>query len=343
VSDANLFAQQAANRRRSAWLVAAFVLFFTWVGFGGDYAFYLLTSGAPPGAYHHVVPFIGLLTTASAAGLCYFSWKTGPRRVLLAAGAWEIVTPASPAQLQLVHVAEEMAIAAGLPKPTVWVIPDPDLNAFATGHDPQHASIAVTEGLLAALDRDELQGVVAHEMSHIQNDDVKLMTLLAGMLGAVALLSDGIGRYLRLGGRVGGSSRGGGRSGGKGNNPLGAVLLVLWVFTLLIAPVVTRLLAMAVSRKREYLADATAAQLTRHPEALARALEKLDAASAPTRSIAQGAAHLCIVDPAERKISDREGIVGDIFASHPPMRLRVARLKAMAFQRAKRDGGGLPA
>jgi heat shock protein HtpX len=342
VSDANLFAQQAANRRRSAWLVAAFVLFFAWVGFGGDYAFYLLTSGAPRGAYHHVVPFIGLLTTASAAGLCYFSWKTGPRRVLLAAGAWEIVTPASPAQLQLVNVAEEMAIAAGLPKPTVWVIPDPDLNAFATGHDPQHASIAVTEGLLAALDRDELQGVVAHEMSHIQNDDVKLMTLLAGMLGAVALLSDGIGRYLRLGGRVGGSSRGGGRSGGKGNNPLGAVLLVLWVFTLLIAPVVTRLLAMAVSRKREYLADATAAQLTRHPEALARALEKLDAASAPTRSIAQGAAHLCIVDPAERKISDREGIVGDIFASHPPMRLRVARLKAMAFQRAKRDGGGLP-
>jgi heat shock protein HtpX len=342
VSDANLFAQQAANRRRSAWLVAAFVLFFAWVGFGGDYAFYLLTSGAPRGAYHHVVPFIGLLTTASAAGLCYFSWKTGPRRVLLATGAWEIVTPASPAQLQLVHVAEEMAIAAGLPKPTVWVIPDPDLNAFATGHDPQHASIAVTEGLLAALDRDELQGVVAHEMSHIQNDDVKLMTLLAGMLGAVALLSDGIGRYLRLGGRVGGSSRGGGRSGGKGNNPLGAVLLVLWVFTMLIAPVVTRLLAMAVSRKREYLADATAAQLTRHPEALARALEKLDAASAPTRSIAQGAAHLCIVDPAERKISDREGIVGDIFASHPPMRLRVARLKAMAFQRAKRDGGGLP-
>lgn len=342
MSDANLFAQQAANRRRSAWLVAAFVLFFAWVGFGGDYAFYLLTSGAPRGAYHHVVPFIGLLTTASAAGLCYFSWKTGPRRVLLAAGAWEIVTPASPAQLQLVHVAEEMAIAAGLPKPTVWVIPDPDLNAFATGHDPQHASIAVTEGLLAALDRDELQGVVAHEMSHIQNDDVKLMTLLAGMLGAVALLSDGIGRYLRLGGRVGGSSRGGGRSGGKGNNPLGAVLLVLWVFTMLIAPVVTRLLAMAVSRKREYLADATAAQLTRHPEALARALEKLDAASAPTRSIAQGAAHLCIVDPAERKISDREGIVGDIFASHPPMRLRVARLKAMAFQRAKRDGGGLP-
>ena len=199
--------------------------------------------------------------------------------MLLAAGAWEVVTPASPAQLQLVNVAEEMAIAAGLPKPTVWVVPDQDLNAFATGHDPRHASIAVTEGLLAALDRDELQGVVAHEMAHIQNDDVKLMTLLAGMLGAIALLSDALGRYLRLGGRVGGASRGGGGRGGKGGNPLGAVLLVLWLLTLLIAPVVSRLLAMAVSRKREYLADATAAQFTRHPEALARALEKLDAAA----------------------------------------------------------------
>jgi heat shock protein HtpX len=121
------------------------------------------------------------------------------------------------------------------------------------------------------------------------------------------------------------------------------VLLVLWLFTLLIAPVVSRLLAMAVSRKREYLADATAAQLTRHPDALARALEKLEAASAPTRSIAQGAAHLCIVDPAERKMSDREGIMGDIFASHPPIRLRVARLKAMAFQQARREAGVLPA
>jgi heat shock protein HtpX len=225
----------------------------------------------------------------------------------------------------------------------VWVIPDADLNAFATGHDSRHASIAVTEGLLAALDRDELQGVVAHEMSHIQNDDVKLMTLLAGLLGAVALLSDGVGRYLRMGGRVGGGRRGGGGNNGKGGNPLGAILLVVWVFTLLIAPVVSRLLAMAVSRKREYLADATAAQLTRHPEALARALEKLDAATAPTRSIAQGAAHLCIVDPAERKLSNREGILGDVFASHPPMRLRVARLKAMAFQQAKRDPGGVPA
>ncbi len=344
MSDANLHEQQAANRRRSAWLVAGFLLFFAWVGFGGDYVLYLLTAGAPPGAYRHSIPFIGLGATAAAALLCYVAWKTGPRRVLLAAGAWEVVTPASPAQLQLVNVVEEMAIAAGLPKPTVWVVPDPDLNAFATGHDPRHASVAVTDGLLATLDRDELQGVVAHEMSHIQNDDVKLMTLLAGMLGAVALLSDAMGRYLRFGGRFGGSPRGGGGKGnGKGGNPLAMIVLLLWVFTLLIAPVISRLLAMAVSRKREYLADATAAQLTRNPAALARALEKLGDAAAPTRSITQGAAHLCIVDPAERKISDRAGLLGDVFASHPPLGLRVARLRGMAFQQQKRGGEAGPA
>jgi len=344
VSGANLFAQQAANRRRSFWLVAGFLLFFAWVGFGGDYALYLLTQGAARGAYHHVIPFIGVLTTAAAGGICLYAWRTGPQRVLLASGAWEIITPSTPAQQQLDNVVEEMAIAAGLPKPSVWIVPDPDLNAFATGHDPRHASLAVTQGLLDALDRDELQGVVAHEMSHIQNDDVKLMTLLAGMLGAVALLSDTVGRYLRSGGRVGVSSRGGsGRGGGKGGNPLGAVLLVLWVFTLLIAPVITRLLAMAVSRKREYLADATGAQFTRNPAALARALERLDASATGTRSIMQGAAHLCIVDPAARKINDREGFLGDVFASHPPIRLRVARLKAMAFQSVKREGGVLPA
>jgi heat shock protein HtpX len=150
----------------------------------------------------------------------------------------------------------------------------------------------------------------------------------------VALMSDGLGRFFRAGGRVrlgggGGGSRGGGK--GKGN-PLGLLVLALWVLTLVIAPVVTRLLAMAVSRGREFLADATAAQLTRHPAALAGALEKLAQASDPTRAITRGAAHLCIVDPLVHPFGEREGFLGDLFASHPPMRVRVARLKAMAFQ-----------
>jgi heat shock protein HtpX len=335
--DANLFAQQEANRRRSNWLVVGFIIFFAWVGFGGDLAFGLLTADAPPDAYHHVIPFMGLVGTISAAGICWYAWRHGAERVLWATGAWEIVEPATPEQKQLVNVVEEMAIASGIPRPRVWVVPDDDPNAFATGRDAQSASIAVTQGLLATLSRDELQGVVAHEMAHVRNLDVRLMTLLAGMVGAIALMSDGMGRMLRLGGR--GSGRLGGRdSGGKGGgNPLGIIVLVLWLLTLIVAPVVSRILAMSVSRKREFLADATAAQFTRNPMALAAALEKLSAASAATRSITQGAAHLCIVDPSPGLLSAREGFLADVLASHPPIRQRIVRLEGMGYQQAKQQ------
>jgi heat shock protein HtpX len=229
-----------------------------------------------------------------------------------------------------------MAIASGLPKPRLWVVPDEDPNAFATGRDAASASIAVTEGLLATLNRDELQAVVAHEMAHVRNLDVRLMTLLAGMVGAIALMSDGMGRMIRAGGR--GGSRLGGRGGsGKGGNPLGVIVLVLWLITLIVAPVVSRILAMSVSRKREFLADATAAQFTRNPMALAAALEKLSAATGATRSITQGAAHLCIVDPSPGLLSSREGFLADVLASHPPIRQRIIRLEGMGYQQAKRQ------
>jgi heat shock protein HtpX len=334
--DANLFAQQQANRRRSKWLVVGFILFFAWVGFGGDLAFALLTADGPPEAYHHVIPFVGLIGTASAAGICWYAWRHGAERVLWATGAWEIIEPATPEQRQLVNVVEEMAIASGLPKPRLWVVPDEDPNAFATGRDAASASIAVTEGLLATLNRDELQAVVAHEMAHVRNLDVRLMTLLAGMVGAIALMSDGMGRMIRAGGR--GGSRLGGRGGsGKGGNPLGVIVLVLWLITLIVAPVVSRILAMSVSRKREFLADATAAQFTRNPMALAAALEKLSAATGATRSITQGAAHLCIVDPSPGLLSSREGFLADVLASHPPIRQRIIRLEGMGYQQAKRQ------
>jgi heat shock protein HtpX len=334
--DANLFAQQEANRRRSRWLIVGFIVFFAWVGFGGDVAFGLLTAEAEPGAYRHVVPFIGIVTSLAAGAICWYAWRYGPERVLWATGAWEIIEPATPEQKQLVNVVEEMAIASGLPKPRVWIVPDADPNAFATGRDAQSASIAVTEGLLGALSRDELQGVVAHELAHVRNLDVRLMTLLAGMVGAIALMSDGMGRMSRGGVRVGGRS--GGRGGGKGGgNPLGLIVLALWLITLIVAPLVSRLLAMSVSRKREFLADASAAQFTRNPMALASALEKLAAATGATHSITQGAAHLCIVDPAPGLLSSREGFLADVLASHPPIRQRIIRLEGMGYQRAKRE------
>jgi len=333
--DANLFAQQESNRRRSTWLVIGFIVFFAWVGFGGDLALGLLTADAAPGSYHHVVPVIGIFTTIVAAGICWYSWRFGPRQVLWSTGAREVTEPTSADERQLVNVVEEMAIASGLPKPGVWIVPDDDPNAFATGRDQATASIAVTKGLLRTLSRDELQGVVAHEMAHVQNLDVRLMTLLAGMVGAIALMSDGMGRMLRGTRSVGG---GGGRGRGKGGNPLALVVLVLWLLTLVLAPIVSRILAMAVSRKREYLADATGAQFTRNPMALASALEKLEAATSPTRAITQGAAHLCIVDPAPGLLSAKEGFFADALASHPPIRQRIIRLEGMGYQQAKRLG-----
>lgn len=327
MTEANLFAQQEANKRKSAWLVAGFVLFFAWIGFGGDLAWYLNTRDLPPEHYHHLIPFIGLVASLVAGGTAWAAWRTGAKRVLNASGAQELITPATPELQRLDNVVEEMAIASGIPKPKIWVVPDPDPNAFATGRDPFTAHLAVTEGLLTLLDRDELQGVVAHEFSHIRNYDIRLMTLLAGMVGSIALMSDLARNFLRFGGS------GGGRRGGRGkNNPVAVIVLLLWIVSLILAPLVSRLLSMAVSRKREFLADATAAQFTRNPLALASALEKIDAAPDATRAIARGAAHLCIVDPAERKLSAREGRMGDLLASHPPMRLRLARLRAMGYQ-----------
>jgi len=340
----NLFEQQESNRRRSFWLVTGFVLFFAWVGFGGDIAWYLMSADAPaaPGARpdRHTIPFIGIIATLVAGGICWYSWKKGPERVLWATGAREIQTPADDAERRLLNVVEEMAIASGLPRPRVYLVPDPDPNAFATGLEPGRAAIAVTQGLLASLNREELQGVVAHELAHIRNLDTRLMTLLAAMVGAIALMSDGMGRMVRSGVGFGGGGGGGGgrrvRGGGKGGNPLAIVVLVLWIITLILAPLISRFLAMAVSRKREFLADATGAQFTRNPMALASALEKLDAAGDPTRAITRGAAHLCIVDPTASRLSAAEGKVGDIFSSHPPIRMRIARLKGMAYQAAKR-------
>jgi len=332
VSDSNLFEQQAENRRRSAILVAVFMLFFAWIGFGGDLILYLQTTAVAAdsgGGYRHVFPWFGVFTTLLAGGMAWYSWRRGPKQVLWATGAWEILEPVKPEEKVFVNVVEEMAIASGLPRPTVWIVPDNDPNAFATGTDEKHAHVAVTEGLLAMLNRDELQAVVAHEMAHIRNHDVKLMTLLAALVGVLALIADGTWRVLWFGG--GRRSRGGGGKKG-GGGALVAVILVLWVISVILAPVVSRLLALGVSRKREYLADATAAQFTRNPAALASALRTIENAAAPTKSIKRGTAHLCIADPLGRRLTHKEGFVAGLFGTHPPMGVRVARLKAMAYE-----------
>ena len=332
----NLFAQQETNRRRSRWLVAGFILFFAWLGFGGDLILYLRTEPSDPQAYRHVIPFLGIVMTALGAGLAAWAWRTGPDKVLWATGARALEQPATDEERQLVNVVEEMAIASGIPRPRIFVIPDPDPNAFATGRDPATATIAVTEGLLLVCDRDELQGVIGHEMGHIKNLDVRLMTLLAALGGAVALMSDGMWRMIRFGGNPARGSRG---RRGKDGNALVVILLVLWIVSWILAPIITRLLALGVSRKREYLADAMSAQFTRNPLALASALEKIERAHAPTSKITRGAAHLCIADPLGRPVTARQGWLADRLATHPPMAIRVSRLKAMAYQEMKKVAG----
>lgn len=320
-----------------------FVLFFAWLGFGGDYIIYLNTSSASPasGGYQHVFPWFGIIVTALAAGMAAYAYRTGPQKVLWAAGAREVAVPRDDAERQLVNVVEEMAIAAGLPKPRIWVIPDDDPNAFATGHEPKDAHVAVTRGLLALCSRDELQGVIGHELGHVKNLDVRLMTTIAALVGAILLIRDGVGRSLR---HSGGRSRrwsGGGSSGGSGNgkggNPLVIILLVLWILSWIAAPLITQLLALAVSRRRELLADAMSAQFTRNPLALATALEKIEHAAAPTSAIKRGAAHLCIVDPLGRRLTEREGWLADRLATHPPMSKRIAILKGMGYAQLKQE------
>jgi heat shock protein HtpX len=186
----------------------------------------------------------------------------------------------------------------------------------------------VTRGLLDALDREELQGVVAHEMSHIRNYDVRLMTIVAALVGAAALLAD----WARRGMMWGGVARRRGNDRERGGGAASVVFFVVWLVAIILAPLLARAMAMMLSRRRESLADASGAELTRNPLGLARALEKIDDAVAPTTMINQGSAHLCIADPLGRPVNLRQGFWSDLFASHPPMAERIAALKAMAFE-----------
>ncbi len=336
----NLFEQQSANRRKSWLLVAGFLAFFLWLGLGGDLAAYLYTKDLvdPSGAaiYRHRFPWGGLILSLLAFFLTMDVLRNGGKRVVKQVGAVPLTHPTTDQERVLLNVVEEMAVASGLPMPKVYVVPDADPNAFVTGTKPGEAHLAVTQGLLDHLNRDELQAVVAHEMGHVKNEDTKLMTIIAGLGGAILLLRDGMMRVtFRSGGRSSGR-----RDSGKGGNPLAAIVLVVWVLSWILAPIIVRLMAMAVSRSREYFADAMAAQFTRNPAALADALAKIEAHHAPTTSVSSGVAHLCIVDPTGRLANQREGRLADLFATHPPMAIRVSRLRAMAFQSAKKAAAG---
>jgi heat shock protein HtpX len=303
------YREVARNRRRSWLLIAAVVVVLGLLGGAIGYATDLGWFG---------VAFALVVATAMSVG----SYFAGDALVMATSSAREI-NRAEPGDRyrQLVNVVEEMRLAGGLPPPRVWVIDDTAPNAFATGRDPEHASIAVTTGLLDKLDREQLQGVVAHEMSHVGNLDIRFALLVGVLVGSIALLADWFLRFTFWGGgRRSSSDRGGGGGGAA------ALIFVLALLLAVVAPLIGRLVQAAVSRSRESLADAAAVELTRNPVALARALrtiaddrEVLEVANRATQ-------HLYIVNP----IKSFEERAKSLWDTHPPIGERVRALESMA-------------
>lgn len=303
-----MFDQITANKRRSVALVAVFVV----VVLAAAWGFNALIGGGP----------VGLAAALVVAGMLAFGsyWKSDALAL-----AMSHAQPADPTEHARLHnLVEGLCIAGGLPKPRVYVIEDQAPNAFATGRNPRHAAIAVTTGLLAKMNRVELEGVLAHELSHIKNYDILVSTLAVTMVGVVALLSDWGLRFLWWGGPRHRDDRS--QSGG---GPAAAMALVGFLL-LALTPIVAKLMQMAVSRRREALADMTGVSLTRYPPGLISALEKLDADDTVVHSGSRATAHLWIEAPVARRESEgRLAWAGRLFNTHPPLQERIEALREL--------------
>jgi heat shock protein HtpX len=308
----------ARNRRRSWLLVAAVVVVLGLLGGAIGYA-----SGFGWGG----VVLALVVATAMSVG----SFFAGDALVMATSGAREVNRARPPEQhQQLLNVVEEMRLAGGLPPPRVWVIEDSAPNAFATGRDPKHASVAVTTGLLDKLDREQLQGVIGHEMSHIGNLDIRFTLLVGVLVGSIALLADWFLRFTFWGGgRRSNSDRGGG--GGAA-----ALIFVLAIVLAVVAPLIGRLVQASVSRTRESLADATAVELTRNPIGLARALRTISDDHEVLEVANRATQHLYIVNP----IKSFEERAKSLWDTHPPIGERIRALENIAGQMGLLTSGG---
>ena len=307
MASTTFFAQAAANRRNS-FLLAAFVVAVLGVlgfaiGFGvfGDPAAGVGTTGAALG-------FGGLTAVGT-----YFA---GDKLVLSVSGARPVDEQSAP---QLMNVVREMAIAANVPMPAVYVIDDSAPNAFATGRDPKHASIAITTGLLEKLDREELQGVIGHELSHVRNFDIRFALIVGVMVGAIAILADFFLRFTFWGG----GRRGRDRDGGGGGLQL--IVFVIAIVLAIIAPLIARFIQLAVSRQREYLADASAVELTRNPYGLERALAKISGDPEVLEVANRGTQHMYFTNPI-KKFEER---ASGLWSTHPAIVDRINRLREL--------------
>jgi heat shock protein HtpX len=311
----------AANKRNSVLLVILFCLFVAAVILVLGLA---VLAWIDPASVSHLDWTQALLFGGVAGGIslliALYGYYGGDSLVLSISGAKPIQHDEDP---ELFNVVEEMAIAAGLPMPRVYLIHDSAPNAFATGRDPQHAVVAITTGLRAKLTRDELQGVIAHEMAHIRNYDIRLMLLMAVLVGTVVMLADLFGQMMWLSsGRRSSRKRDDGKGGG---GAIVAILMIVALVLAILAPILAQIIQFAVSRQREYLADASAVELTRYPQGLANALRKIRDDPAELRNANRGTAHLFIANPV-KKFSAR---ASSPFSSHPPLDERIRRLEAL--------------
>ncbi|MFG0257924.1 MAG: M48 family metallopeptidase [Phycisphaerales bacterium JB043] len=303
------------NRRRSAMLVAVIILIA--VGLGAAAGALVGSASGFEGVV--VAAVLGCLVAfLIASGASIWSWTSGDKAVLRMARAIPIDQQADP---ELFNVVDELRLAAGIPMPRVYVIPTDSLNAFATGRSPETASVAITAGLRQQLTRDELAGVIAHELAHIRHNDVKLMMLLATLVGVIVIACD-VARESLWHVRVGGKSN----SKSKGGGAAVAIALVVFVVLIIVSPILASMVQMAVSREREFLADAGAVELTRYPEGLASALQKLMEAKTPYKSASKAMSHLFIVPPKGAAFMSK---MGGVFRTHPPTEERIRRLLAL--------------
>ncbi len=288
--------KQIDSNRRKTWIL---ILLFIGV---------LAAIGYIYGTLSDLGPFAVVIALAISVGMTLFSWFAGDKVVLATSGAKEIKTRDENPYVW--NMVENLSITAGIPRPRVYVIDDPAANAFATGRNPEKASVAVTTGILSLLENEELEGVLAHELSHIQNYDTTVMMIAAALVGAIVILGDYFFRFGFLGGR----SR-------KSGSP---IFMVIGILFLIISPLVGEVIRLAISWKREFLADASGALLTRYPEGLARALEKISTHHRPVARVSRATAHLWIANPFSSKKAS------SFFSTHPPVEQRVQELRKMA-------------
>lgn len=293
-----MYNQIDSNKRKTVFLIAIFIAIILAIGYFLGY--YL--------QYGNGMVVIALIISLLMTTISYFS---GDKIALASTGAKEIQKADNPYVYRLV---ENLCITAGTPVPKVYLINSPALNAFATGRDPEHASIALTSGIIEALENEELEGVIAHELSHIKNYDIRVMMIVVVLVGAIALISDMFFRARILGGK---------RDNDKGGGQLNTIIMLVGIALVILSPIIAELIKLAISRKREYLADASGALLTRYPEGLAKALEKISQSSTPMPHASSATAHLFISNPFKSKS------FSSLFSTHPPVEERIKKLREM--------------